>query len=61
MVCVFLTGRVLTGEIAAGSGLCGDPTITGERVVEDVELVHCLLPGGGHHRADAQEVFGACC
>lgn len=33
MVSVFLTGRVLTGEVAAGSGLRGDPTITGERAV----------------------------
>jgi len=58
---VFLAGRVLTGEVAAGSGPCGDPTITGERVEEDSEFVHCLLPRGGHHRADAHEVFRACC
>ncbi|EPR75401.1 hypothetical protein ADILRU_2299 [Leifsonia rubra CMS 76R] len=38
-------------------GACWDPAGAGERVVEDVELVHCLLPGGGHDRADAHEMF----
>ena len=40
----FPDGSVRTGGIAAGSGTCGDPTVTGERVKEDFELVHCLLP-----------------
>lgn len=32
MAGVFLTGHVLSGQIAAGSGSCGDSAIAGERV-----------------------------
>jgi hypothetical protein len=35
------------------------PAVAGERVEEDFELVHSLLPCCGHHPASSHETFRA--